>query len=79
MLMFDFYQLINHGRILKQVNSPDRNRPLYTLMAVLMLVNAFTVQSAEPSDNVGTHLNIMGVESVLKTNILHNLSSIGQS
>ena len=40
-----------------------------------MLTNALTVQSAEPDDNVGTHLNIIGVESALKTNILRNLSS----
>jgi translocation and assembly module TamA len=75
MLIFDFYQPIKHGRILKQVNSPDRNRPLYSLMTVLMLANAFVVQSAEPGDNVGTHLNIMGVESAFKINILRNLSS----
>jgi translocation and assembly module TamA len=75
MLMLDFYQSINHGRILKQVNAPYRNRLLYTLMTVLMLVTALTVQSAELGDNVGTHLNIMGVESALKTNILRNLST----
>lgn len=40
-----------------------------------MLANAFKVQSAEPDNSVGTHLNIMGVENVLKTNILRNLSS----
>ncbi|MBA6391329.1 BamA/TamA family outer membrane protein [Colwellia sp. BRX10-3] len=39
-----------------------------------MLTNAFKVESAEP-DKVGTHLNIMGVEAVFKTNILRNLSS----
>ena len=40
-----------------------------------MLVSAFKVKSAEPDIKLGTHLNIIGVEAVFKTNILRNLSS----
>jgi len=57
------------------VNYPYCIRLCYILVTVLMLANVAKVQSAESEGKVGTHLNIIGVEAPLKTNILRNLSS----
>lgn len=80
-LLCNFYQLNNHGKILKYLNylnypySTRSTRVIYSLISVFMLLSAFKVQSAEPDVKLGTHLNIIGVEAAFKTNILRNLST----
>lgn len=48
---------------------------LYTYIALLLLATAFKAKAAEPGINLGTHLNIIGVETAFKTNIYRSLSS----
>ena len=60
---------------MKYLNYPYKSQLIYTLFTLLLLVITSKAWSADSGAKLGTKLNIIGVETAYKTNILRSLSS----